>query len=123
MKHSILLAALPISTLLAVSTSTRAQSARPFVLDDLLGAVRIADPQLSPDGKTVLYTRTTTVVATGKRNADIYSVPADGSAPPSLFIGGEKSENTARWSADGKRVAFISTRDGAPQVYVADGEG
>ena len=123
MKQTLLLAALPISTLFAVPTSTRAQSARPFVLDDLLGAVRIADPQVSPDGKTVLYTRTTTVVATGKRNADIYSVPADGSAPPSLFIGGEKSENTARWSADGKRVAFISTRDGAPQVYVADGEG
>ena len=48
-----------------------------MTIQDLLGAVRIADPQLSPDGKTVVFVRTTTDVATGKRNADIWSVPAD----------------------------------------------
>jgi Tol biopolymer transport system component len=50
-------------------------------------------------------------------------VPADGSAPARQLIGGEKSENTARFTPDGKRIAFISNRDGAPQVYVADANG
>ena len=45
------------------------------------------------------------------------------SAPPRSFIGGEKSENTPRFSPDGKRLAFISTRGGSPQVYVANADG
>ena len=107
----------------ALPSISGAQARRPFALADLLGAVRLGDPQLSPDGKRVLFTRTTTVIATGKRNADIWSVPADGSAPASMFIGGEKSENTPRYSADGSTLVFISTRDGAPQVYTAGADG
>ena len=108
---------------LTLPASASAQAKRAFSLNDLLGAVRVADPQLSPDGKRVLYTRTTTDVATGKRNADVWSVPADGSAPATLFIGGEKSENTPRFSADGKRIVFISSRDGTPQVYLTGPDG
>src|SRR5499427_932227 len=92
-------------------------------VNDLLTAVRVSDPQLSPDGKLVAYVRTTTDPATLKRNADIWVVAADGSAPPKLLVGGEKAENTPRWAPDGKHLAFISTRDGASQVYVADADG
>jgi dipeptidyl aminopeptidase/acylaminoacyl peptidase len=94
-----------------------------MTIADLLGAVRVSEPQLSPDGKTVAFVRTTTDVATGKRNADIWVVPADGSGAPKLFIGGEKTENSPRWSPDGKSLAFISNRDGEMQVYVADAGG
>ncbi len=111
------------AVVLALPSNSGAQAKRPFALADLLGAVRLGDPQLSPDGRRVLFTRTTTVAATGKRNADIWSVPADGSAPASMFIGGEKSENTPRYSADGSTLVFISTRDGAPQVYVSGADG
>lgn len=100
-----------------------AAAARPMTIQDLLTAVRVSDPQLSPDGKLVAYVRTTTDLATGKRNSDIWIVPADGSAPPKLFVGGEKSENTPRWSPNGEHLAFISTRDGDPQIYVADRSG
>jgi dipeptidyl aminopeptidase/acylaminoacyl peptidase len=98
-------------------------AARPMTIQDLLGAVRIADPQLSPDGKTVVFVRTTTDVATGKRNADIWSVPADASAPARLLIGGDKTENTPRWDPSGEHIAFISTRDGDPQIYIAKADG
>ncbi len=98
-------------------------SARPFSLTDLLGAVRVSDPQVSPDGALVAFVRTTTDVATGKRNADIWVVPSNGSAPPRLLVGGEKSENTPRWAPDGRRLAFISNRDGASNLYVADADG
>jgi dipeptidyl aminopeptidase/acylaminoacyl peptidase len=98
-------------------------SAKPLSLTDLLGAVRVADPQVSPDGALVAFVRTTTDVETGKRNADIWVVPSDGSAPPRLLVGGEKSENTPRWSPDGRRIAFISNRDGASNLYLADAGG
>ncbi len=96
---------------------------RAMTIEDLIAAVRISDPQLSPDGRTVVFVRTTTDPKTGGRNADIWSVPADGSGDAKPLIGGEKTENTPRWSPDGKRLAFISNRDGAPQVYVADADG
>ena len=93
-----------------------------MTLQDLLGAVRVADPQVSPDGKVVAFVRTTTDVASGKRNADIWVVPADASAAPHLLVGGDKTENTPRWLPDG-RLAFIANRDGEMQIYVADADG
>src|SRR5262245_58898693 len=67
---------------------------RAMTIDDLIGAVRVADPQLSPDGRSVAFVRTTTNLETGARNADIWIVPSDGSGASRLLIGGDKSENT-----------------------------
>lgn len=109
------------AALLALASPASAQ--RPMTIDDLIGAVRVADPQLSPSGNTVAFVRTTTDVKSGARNADIWVVSADGRSAPKLLIGGEKTENTPRWAPDGKRLAFISTRDGEPNVYLADADG
>ena len=106
-----------------LSLASPVAAARPLTIQDLLTAVRVSDPQLSPDGRQVAFVRTTTDLASGKRNADIWVVPADGSAPPRLLIGGEKSENTPRWDPDGSHIAFISTRDGDPQIYIANPDG
>ena len=97
-----------------------AQSRRPMTIEDLITAVRVSDPQVSPDGKRVLFTRTTTALDTGRRNSDIWVVPSDGSAPARHLIGGDRSETTPRFTPDGKQIAFISNRDGVPQVYVSD---
>ena len=99
------------------------QGGRPMTIEDLIGSPRIADPQLSPDGRTVLFVHTTTDGTTGARNADIHAVPADGSAAPQPFIAGERSESTPRWSPDGRQIAFLSNRDGATQIYLADTAG
>src|SRR5438067_6104917 len=100
-----------------------AAAARPMTVQDLLSAVRVTDPQLSPDGKLVAFVRTTTDSTTWQRNGDIWVVPADGAAAAKPLITGEKSENTPRWSPDGRQIAFISTRTGAPQVYIANADG
>jgi dipeptidyl aminopeptidase/acylaminoacyl peptidase len=107
----------------ALAASAGAQANRPMTTDDLITAIRITDPQLSPDGRTVVFVRTTTDASQGQRSADIWAVPADGSSAPGEIIGGGKTENTPRFSPDGRRLAFISTRDGAAQVYIADADG
>ncbi len=94
-----------------------------MTIEDSLLTVRVADPQLSPDGKWVAFVRTTTDLAAGKRNADVWLVPADGSAPPRALTRHEKTDNTPRFSPDGKTLAFISTRSGAPQVWLLDLSG
>ncbi len=101
----------------------QAKAGRTMTVDDLLGAVRVTDPQLSPDGRTVVFVRTTTDLKTGSRNADIWLVPSDGSASPKALIAGDRGENTPRFSPDSRRLAFLSSRDGALQVYIADADG
>jgi len=107
----------------ALTAPLGGQGGRAMTIEDLIVAPRIADPQLSPDSRTVLFVQTTTDGTTGQRNADIYAVPADGSAAPKPLISGPKSESTPRWSPDGKQIAFLSNRDGATQIYVADASG
>ena len=103
-------------------TTASAQTKRAMAVEDLLTAVRVGDPQLSPDGRRVLFVRTTTDLASGRRNSDIWTLPADGSAPPQPFIESPKGDDSPRFLPSG-RVLFSSTRDGAPQLYVADADG
>ena len=100
--------------------SLRALAARPMTIEDNLLTVRVGDPRLSPDGRQVAFVRTTTDLAAGKRNADVWIVPADGSAPPRALTRHEKADNAPRFSPDGKTLAFVSTRSGVSQVYLLD---
>ena len=120
-KSAVLVSAVTMA--IALSLAAGAQIKRPMAVDDLIMSIRISDPQLSPDGRRVLYVRTATALESGQRNSDIWMVPADGSRPPAQFIGGEKNENSPRFLPDGKGVLFISTRDGAAQIYRADADG
>ena len=109
-------------SLVLVTSAASGQAKRPMAVEDLLTAVRVGDPQVSPDGRRVLYVRTTTDLASGKRNSDIWAVPADGSAPPRAFIESPKGDDTPRYLPNG-RVVFVSTRAGVPQAYIADADG
>ena len=113
---------LPAFLVAAIASTAAGQAKRPMKVDDLLGAVRVGDPQLSPDGRTVLFVRTTTDIGTGKRNSDIWLVPADGSAQPRAWIESPAGDDTPRFLPDG-RVVFVSSRDGTSQVYLADSSG
>ena len=93
-----------------------------MAVEDLLTAIRVGDPQVSPDGQRVLFSRTTTDLTTGKRNSDIWTVPSDGSGAPTPFLVSPKGDDTPRFLRDG-RVAFFSSRDGTPQVYIASAGG
>src|SRR5947209_1709005 len=114
---------LPLAITLVSALSSFSQTKRPMTIADLITAIRVSEPRISPDGRQVVFTRTTTALDRGRRNADIWSVPADGSAPSNELIGGDKTENSPRFTPDGRHIAFISNRDGAAQVYLADAGG
>ncbi|MGE5347155.1 MAG: TolB family protein, partial [Acidithiobacillales bacterium] len=119
MKHRLLagLAALLLSSALP------AAAGRPMTIGDLLTAVRVADPQLSPDGRWVAFVRTATDPATLTRNADVWLVPSDGSAPARRLTRNAASDTAPRFSPDGKTLAFLSARGGSTQVWVMSLEG
>jgi len=75
------------------------------------------DPQISPDGKRIVYVRQFADPMTDKRYANLWMVNAAG-ADHRPLTSGNHSESLPRWSPDGSRIAYVSTVDGKPQLYV-----
>ena len=94
--------------------------AQQFTINDLINVRRVSDPQVSPDGRMIAYTIADTDKAANKRTTQIYLVPIEGGEPKQITTG-DKSSSSPRWSPDGKRIAFISARDGQVWVMNADG--
>ena len=93
-----------------------------FTAAEMMRLQRIADPQVSPDGRSVAYQATQVDTAAWTRNTDIWVIPAAGGTPRRV-TDDPKSDMRPRWSPDGKRLAFVSTRDGGAQVWVVDASG
>ena len=72
----------------------------------LLSLGRLSDPQLSPDGKTILYGVSYTSIAENRSVRNLYTVPVKGGQPTALTKDG-KSISAAKWSADGLEVGFL----------------
>jgi dipeptidyl aminopeptidase/acylaminoacyl peptidase len=92
-----------------------------LTLEDYLEFETVADPQLSPDGRQVVYTRGWIDKMNDKRESSLWIMNADGSRNRFLAKG-----SNAQWSPNGDRLAFLA--EGQPkgsQVHVRwmDAEG
>jgi dipeptidyl aminopeptidase/acylaminoacyl peptidase len=103
---------------LAAASAALAQS-KPLTINELLKIRRVGDPQLSPDGRWVAYTISDLNWDANRRVTQIYLVSVDGGEPKQL-TNAPQSSSSPRWSPDGKRLAFISAREGGPQVWTID---
>src|SRR5262245_18346949 len=103
--------------------SSAAAAGRPIAPADLLSMARISDPQLSPDGARVLYTVATPDMNANRLVRDVWVVTIATAEARNLTRNGR--EGGARWSPDGKTIAFLSTRSNGSQIYLmnADGSG
>jgi dipeptidyl aminopeptidase/acylaminoacyl peptidase len=90
-----------------------------FTATEMMKLRRLADPQVAPDGSQVAYALTEIDLAGGQRNTDLWLQPLSGSEPRRL-TSNPASDSRPRWSPDGRRMAFLSTRDGGAQVWVLD---
>jgi len=84
---------------------------------DIFNLQFATDPQISPDGKRIVYVRAFADTMTDKRLSNLWITNFDGTEDRALTAG-NYSDESPRWSPDGTRIAFVSDRDGAPQLYI-----
>lgn len=99
---------------------------------ELLSWKSIESVEISPDGRQVIFSTKEPEWQQNRFSKSTWVVPADGSSEPVPLTAADKDENprfptnkddAARWSPDGSRIAFVSTRDGTPQVWTVDKPG
>ncbi|MDY0231462.1 MAG: DPP IV N-terminal domain-containing protein, partial [Candidatus Saccharicenans sp.] len=77
----------------------------------------LRNPAISPDGKSIVFTRNWIDKVNDLTRSNIWMVETDGSRLRQLTSGNWRDSSPV-WSPDGKKLAFISDRGGSDQIYI-----
>ena len=135
MRHRSLLSGVAAAVLFAVAApvwaeapaappAASAQDLNTFTWQDMIALNRLGDPQVSPDGRRVVYSVTATDVDANRRSGALFMMDLNEPGEPVRLAINEGGANTARWGSDGN-LYFLSGRSGSSQVWraAADGTG
>src|ERR1700741_381030 len=92
-----------------------------LAFDDLIAMHRVAEAELSPDGKWVAYTVATPDMDANRNATNLWMAPVAGGDAIQLTRTGKDS--SPQWSPEGRSIAFLSARSGDSQVYLLSMDG
>ncbi len=95
--------------------------AKPFTARDMVTLDRLSDPRISPDGRWVIYARRVADYEANKAASELWLVDLNDKTPaPVRLPASDGGVSSARWSADGRSIYFLSSRSGSSQVWRTD---
>jgi len=77
----------------------------------------VGSPNISPDGKLILFTRGWVDKVNDRTRSNLWMVDVAGQRVRELTHG-DWSDSSPVWSPDGKKIAFLSDRDGTTQLHI-----
>jgi acylaminoacyl-peptidase len=99
-----------------MSGPVRGDAPKPLTMQDIFNLQLAADPQISPDGKRIVYVRRFNDIMTDQRHSNLWIIDVDGSNHRPITTG-NFNDASPRWSRDGTQIIYVSNRDGGPQIY------
>ncbi|MEO8773886.1 MAG: S9 family peptidase, partial [Gelidibacter sp.] len=89
----------------------------PFQPMDVFELEWASEPQISPDGKQVVYKRNGFDIMKDTSKGNLWIINTDGTSHRKL-TSREVNESQASWSPTGDRIAFSSTTDEGSEIYM-----
>ncbi len=102
--------------LLAALTATAQQKDRTLDSASMMEMESVSAPAISPDGREIVFSRTWTDKMKDQDRSNLWIVDRDGLRLRELTHGAWR-DSAPVWSPDGKRIAFLSDRDGTTQIH------
>ena len=88
----------------------------------MLSLARVGASSLSPDGKTIVYSVGFPNIKENKIRTELFSIASNGSGRRQLTQG-IAGLHGARWIQQGRRISYISSESGEPQVWTMAPDG
>ena len=109
-----------LSCVLLVALTACAQSRR-LELSDFLKITSVSDPQISPDGKTIVVVVSRPNLEQNRNERELLQIDIASGAQHALTFE-RKTAGSPRWSPGGDRLAFLANdgagKDAKPQIFV-----
>ena len=88
----------------------------------MLSLARVGASSLSPDGKTIVYSVGFPNIKENKIRTELFSIASNGTGRRQLTKG-IAGLHGARWIQQGRRISYISSESGEPQVWTMAPDG